>query len=234
MNQQKNRDESSSGLFQGIQSEVGAESAPLLDLITRHAGLIAGLAIALLLVVGGMGLWIWHQNSKLQDAREALARINIEKKGADRLAALSRLAEDAPDNAKLFIYMSLGQTAQENGNPTLAADAYAKAAQLDGDGPLGLTAALGSAGSLLMQGEFKQGLALLKEFEAKLPEDRRSIQLRQMLAEAASKAGDYDLAFRTYEALASEVKSTEGAYFRARADALAKEVVTPGGKTVTN
>ena len=71
-----------------------------------------------------------------------------------------------------------------------------------------------------MQNENVQALALLQELEAKLPESRRSVQLRQMLAEAAARAGKTELAYKTYLGLAEEVKTPEGAYFRSRAEAL--------------
>lgn len=224
MKDASNNDGSKQGLLDGIQGEVSAESAPLLNFITRNASLIAGVVLLLLLVLGGMAVWNWYHKGKQEEARRELARINAELKSSERDAALSKLAENAPDSVKLFIYMSLGQSAQENGNPVLAADAYAKAAQLDGDGALGLTAALGSVGSLLMQAEYNQALALLQELEARLPEASRSVELRQMLAEAAAKAGKTELALKTYESLAREVKTPEGAYFKSRAAALAKEL----------
>lgn len=224
MNPQKNQEESASPFLRDIQAEVSAENAPLLQFITRYASAIAGVVLALLLALGGMAVWNWYHHGKQEEARQELARINAQLKGKDRDAALSKLAEGAPESTKLFIYMSLGQSAQENGDPILAADAYARAAKLDGDGALGLTAALGSVGSLLMQNENVQALALLQELEAKLPESRRSVQLRQMLAEAASRAGKTELAYKTYLGLAEEVKTPEAAYFRSRANALAAEL----------
>lgn len=214
----------SSKLLDGIQSEVSAENAPLLNFITRHASMIAGLVLLLLLVLGGMAIWNWYHGGKQDEARRELARINEELKGADKNQALAKLAENAPDSTKLFIYMSLGQSAQENGDPVLAADAYAKAASLDGDGALGLTAALGSVGSLLMQAEYVQAFALLQELDRKLPEASKSMEFRQMLAEAASKAGKPELALKIYENLAATIKTPEAAYFRSRADSLKQEI----------
>lgn len=223
MNEQKNQGDAGNSLLSGIQNEVSAENAPLLEFITKHASFIAGIVLLLLLILGGMAIWNWYHNGKQQEAREELARINAELKGKERDTALSRLAENAPESVKLFIYMSLGQSAQENGDPVLAADAYARAAKLDGDGALGMTAALGSVGSLLMQGEYVQALALLQELEAKLPGAANSQQLQQMLAEAAARAGKKDLAIKTYEKLAKEVKTPEAAYFKSRAEALSAQ-----------
>lgn len=220
-----------SGLLGGIHNEVGAESAPLLEFITRHAPVLAGIVLALLLILGGMAVWNWYHGVKQKEAREEMDRINTQLKGADKNQALAKLAENAPDSVKLFIYMSLGQSAQENGDPVLAAEAYAKAAKLDGDGALGLTAALGSVSSLLMQQEFPQALALLQELEAKLPESRKSPALRQMLAEAAYHAGKLELAQKTYEALGQETQTPQGAYFRSRARAIAQEMAAKTAST---
>lgn len=228
MNQQKNQEKGSPGLLDNIQGEVSAENAPLLNFITKYASTIASIVLALLLVLGGWAVWNWYHGGKQKEAREELARINAELQGADRDKALSELAKKAPDSTKLFIYMSLGQSAQENGNPVLAADAYAKAASLDGDGALGLTAALGSVGSLLMQAEYNQALALLLELEKKLPESANSVQLQQMLAEAAYRAGKLDLAQKTYKKLGEELTTPEAAYFRNRAEAIGAELQKKG------
>lgn len=226
MKPEKNQEAGTGTLLDNIQGEVSAENAPLLQFITKHAGVIAGFVLLLLLILGGLAVWNWYQGGKQEEARREIDRINMQLKGKDKDAALNKLAENAPDNVKLFIYMSLGQSAQENNDPVLAADAYAKAANLDGDGALGLTAALGSAGSLLMQGKFQQALALLQELEKKLPDSRHSTAIQQMLAEAASKAGKLDIAQKTYQKLAEEVKTPEATYFRSRADALAAELAT--------
>lgn len=224
MAQQNNHDNPSQSLLENIQGEVSTENAPLLNFITKYASTIAGIVLALLLLLAGWAVWNWYHTGKQKEARAELARINAELAGADRDKALSELAKNAPDSTRLFIYMSLGQSAQENGNPILAADAYAKAASLDGDGALGLTAALGSVGSLLMQAEYNQALALLLELEKKLPDSANSTQLQQMLAEAAYRAGNLELAQKTYQKLGEELSTPEAAYFRSRAEALTREL----------
>lgn len=220
---QANENENKS-LLQDIQGEVSAESAPLLQFITAHASKIAGVVLALLLVLGGMGIWKWYHGGKQQEAREELTRIESQLKGKDRDKALDQLAQKAPDSVKLFIYLSLAKSAQENGDPVLSADAYSKAAKLEGDSALAITAALGSAGSLLAQGEYMQGLALLQELETKTPEAAKSLPFQQMLAESAYYAGKLDLARKTYTKLAGEEKTPESAYFLSRAEAIAKEM----------
>lgn len=211
-------------LLQDIQGEVGAESAPLLQFITSHASKIAGLVLALLLILGGMGIWKWYHGGKQKEAREELARIESQLKGKERDTALNALVQKAPDSIKLFVYLSLAKSAQENGDPVLSADAYAKAAALEGDSALAITAALGSAGSMLAQGEYLQGLALLQELETKTPDAATSLPFQQMLAEAAYHAGNLELARKTYAKLAGEEKTPEASYFRSRAAAIADEM----------
>lgn len=216
--------------MQDIQAEVSSENAPLLEFITKYAGVIAGVVLALLLILGGMAIWNWHKSGKENDARAELARINMQLKGEAKDQALLNLAQNAPDSTKLFIYMSLGQSAQENGNPILAADAYAQAAKLDNDGPIGLTAALGSVGSLMMQAEYQQALALLQELDKRLPAANNSQYLQQMLAEAAYKTGNLQLAMDTWRKLGDETGTPQGAYFKKRADEIAAEIAAQKDK----
>lgn len=232
MNQQKNQAPAGPGFLEGLQGEVSAENAPLLDFITRYAGWIAGAVLLLLLVLGGMALWNWHHGGKLKETQAELARINMDLKGAERNRALEALAASAPAGMKLPIYLSLAQSALSSDEPALAADAYAKAADLDGDGPLGMTAALGVAGSLLVQGEYGKALALLQEFGQKYPEAAQSPQLREMTAEAAANAGKLELAREIYAKLAQDSSAPESAYFQSRSESLAAQITAqkPKGK----
>lgn len=226
---QNNSNDASNPLLQGIQSEVSDENAPLLNFITRYAGIIAGVVLTLLLVLGGMAIWNWHKTGKQEEARAELARINMQFKGEARDKALLNLAQNAPDSTKLFIYMSLGQSAQENGNPVLAADAYARAAKLDGDGPLGLAAALGSVGSLMMQSEFKQAFALLQELDKRLPAANNSPYLQQMLAEAALRTDNRKMAENIYRKLSENSSTPQSAYFKKMADKIAAGIPENAG-----
>lgn len=230
MNSQKNQDNAPKTLLEGIQGEVSAENAPLLDFITKYAGLIAGFVLLLLLILGGAGVWKWYHGGKQKEAQEEMARINMELKGAEHDQALKKLAENAPENTRIFMYLTLGQSAQANGNPVLAGEAYAQAAKLGGDSALGMISALGSAGSLLMQSKYAEALALLEEFRQKIPMAAQSAQFQEMLAEAAARAGSLALARKTYENLSAEVHTPEAAYFRSRAEAIGREIAAQEGK----
>ncbi|MBS6830761.1 MAG: tetratricopeptide repeat protein [Desulfovibrio sp.] len=234
MNPQKNQGEETSPLFRDLQAEVSSESAPLLQFMLRHAGIIAGVVILFLLVLAGTGIWRWYSGGKNEDARQELARVSMTMQGQERLKALAALADKAPSDVRLSVLLAWAQSALESGDAAVAAEVYAKAAKLDADGALGMAAALGEAGSLLKAGKNAEALTLLQGLEARLPGENRSVQLRQMLAEAAARAGQKDLAAKTYQALAQEVSGLDGDYFRVRAEALVPAAGSAPEKPVQN
>lgn len=234
MNPQKNQGEETSPLFRDLQAEVSSESAPLLQFMLRHAGIIAGVVILFLLVLAGTGIWRWYSGGKNEDARQELARVSMTMQGQERLKALAALADKAPSDVRLSVLLAWAQSALESGDAAVAAEVYAKAAKLDADGALGLAAALGEAGSLLKAGKNAEALTLLQGLEARLPGENRSVQLRQMLAEAAARAGQKDLAAKAYQALAQEVNGLDGEYFRVRAEALVPAAGSAPEKPVQN
>jgi tetratricopeptide (TPR) repeat protein len=223
MNPQKNQVAGAPSLLDEIQTETSAESAPLLRFILRHASVMAGSVVCFLLLVAGMGIWQWRSGAKNAEATDELARITMTSQGEARVAALTALALSAPERVKLAAYMTLGQSAAESGDYAVAAAAYAEAARQDSEGALGTAAMIAQACALLRDGKSADAVILLKEAEKRLPEQARTPQLRQMLAEAAVIAGQRDFAAGIYENLASAASGREGGYFRARAASLARE-----------
>ncbi|SDF56802.1 hypothetical protein [Desulfovibrio legallii] len=225
MNPQKNQGAPDSPLLRDLQSEVSAESAPLLQFMLRHAGVIAGVVVLFLLVLGGTGVWRWYHTSRGEASREDLARIALLQSGADQMAALQKLAEEAHGSVRFAVRMTLGESALAANQPEVAAQAYAAAALDDPRGALGLAAGLNEAGALLRQDKAAEALTLLQKLQSGLPGEVRAPQLRQMLAEVAAAAGQPREAAKVYLALARETQGTGGGYFRARAERLAPDVV---------
>lgn len=219
-------------LFGGIQEEVAAENAPLLNFITRYAGIIAACAILLLLVLAGMGIWNWWSAKKDNELRMEIARILLQKDINAQYGALEKLAKDAPASVKFSIYMTLAQLAREKGDFTLAAKAYANAANLDVKGSLGLAAALGEVGSLMEQKKYDEAITRIQELEKRAPNVKNSLYVQQLMADAALKAGNKQLAMEIFRKLADEVSlnnesgsaQAQGAYYRKRSDQLTGEL----------
>ena len=136
-------------LLNDLKAEVSAESAPLLQFIVRHSGLIVGVVVILLVALVGTAVWRWHQGGLQAEAQTELARIGITMKGGDRLKALDDLAAKAPENMRYSIYLMQAEFAMQDQDYSRAEQAYATAARLDADGAMGLMAALGQAGALI-------------------------------------------------------------------------------------
>ncbi|OXS29049.1 MAG: hypothetical protein BCS36_09770 [Desulfovibrio sp. MES5] len=216
MNPQKNQGTGDAPLLRDLQLEVSQESAPLLQFMLRHAGLIASVLVLFLLVLIGTGIYNWHGDSRASEARDALARTLIQNHGADQVKALSQLAEGAPSSTRFAAYMALAQSALENDDYATAAQAYGKAAKST-DGAFSLSASLGEAGALLKAGKSAEALTLLQGLQNTQPGAASAPQLRQMMAEAAIASGQNELAARTYLALARETDGVNSSYLRARA-----------------
>lgn len=211
---------SESALLRDLQEEVTAETAPLLQFITRHAALIAGTVIVFLLVLAVSGILQWYNGSQVTKGREELARICEGQKSQDKIDALSALHDNVPEAMRVPVLLELAQAAFELGQGDRAAEAYAKAAASD-SGAIGIIAVFGEAGSKLKSGKNEEALALLQGLSNRLTTVSQSATLRQMIAEVAEKAGKNELAAMTWTSLAKEAEGMEKAYFQSRADAFA-------------
>ena len=230
MNQQKNQASpvpqqlppqgASSDILRDLQGEVSEESQPLLEFITRHGSLIATTVVLFLVVIGLSGLWNWYTAKQHKEALAELASVEMRLQGAERVTALRDLAQKAPSDAILPAWLAVGQAALAANDFPTAADAFATAAKRDAEGALGLAASLSQATSLLKAGKPQEALTLLQALAAQNSDVGQHPALRQLLAQVAVKAGNTDLAAKTYQALAMDTQGLDSAYFAARAEAL--------------
>ncbi|MCR5564099.1 MAG: hypothetical protein K6F46_12195 [Desulfovibrio sp.] len=220
MNPQKNQPVESNELLHDLEGEVSEESAPLLRFIMEHGGKIATAVIIFLMVVGVSAVWNWYQGKQKAEVQQQLSAIMIGKKGAERIAPLKTLAESAPGSMRLAVYMTLGQTALEEGDNQTAAEAFDKAAKEDADGVMGMMASLSKATAMLKAGKSTEAMNIVTSVQARLPENDRPAFLQKMLADAALLAGQKDLAAKTYAAMADAAKGPEADFWRSRAEAL--------------
>ena len=209
-----------SDILRDLQGEVSEESQPLLEFITRHGSLIATTVVLFLVVIGLSGLWNWYTAKQHREALAELARTEMRLQGAERVKALRELAQKVPSEATLAAWLAVGQASLEANDFTGAAEAFATAAKRDADGALGLAASLGQATSLLKADKAAEAVTLLQAIAAQNNDLGQSPALRQLLAQAAAKAGNTDLAAKTYQALAKDAQGLDSAYFAAQAEAL--------------
>ena len=191
-------------LIRNVQEEVAVENRPFLEFITRNAKYIIAIVVALILALAGTGLYRYMQKSEQEKVQTQLARIQQQKPDAAQLKALEDLAAGTPERLQPAV------------NAVLVAAAYGRIARDAADKPLGFAALLGQAGSLCNAGKYDEGITLLQSAIAKAPVNARG-QINLMLAEAAARAGKYDLSAKTFDELAGGREGSEADYYRQRA-----------------
>lgn len=213
---------SSPTLLTDLRAEVGAESAPLLQFILRHAALITcGVGLFVLVLVGA-GIWNWRNETAREDAQAELARISLSLKGEERTKALGELAARAPEDIRFAVLAAQAQSAAESQDWTQAARIYGEAARLDSEGSLGQAALFAQCGALMNAGtpeSASEALAVLQALTGRVEAARQGALLR-MQAEAALAAGRTDVAVAVFSKLAEDGDQDDQAYYRFRVEQL--------------
>ena len=172
----------SSTLLTDLRAEVGAESAPLLQFILRHAGLIAcGVGLFVLVLVGA-GIWSWRSDVAKEEAQAELARLSLTLKGEERTKALGELAARVPSDMRFAVLSAQAQSAAESQDWAQAARIYGEAARLDSEGSLGLAALFAQCGALMNAGtpeSASEALAVLQALTGRVGAAEKDVLLRR-------------------------------------------------------
>ena len=201
----------STNLLEEIGSEVSHENAPLLEFITQHGPKIAAFVALFLLVAAGTGLWNWYNQKEESQILDEKAKIELTTTGQERVTALKALQDKAPTKLKTLLALTIGEYASELKDFATAEKAYAEAAQSDADGNIAPLAQLAQASCLLRQDKNAEALQLLQSLETRLPTPT-PMHFRQMLADAALRAGNDDLATQTLTAMIKDLDQEDAAY----------------------
>ncbi|MBQ9536383.1 MAG: tetratricopeptide repeat protein [Desulfovibrionaceae bacterium] len=213
-------------LLNEIGSEVSQESAPLLQFITEHGLKIAALVGLLLIITSASFVWKWYQNKTAQEILDEKVKIELTLKGPAQLEALQQLLERAPSKLQTLLALTLASHASKQQDYAKAAQAYAKAAQLDADGAMSSIATLAQASALLRENKNQEAVALLQANEARLGTPL-PLYVKQMLADAAIRAGQEELASSTYKSMLNDLTGEDQAYVERLLDTLKSKAQTP-------
>ena len=196
-----------------LRADVGTEATPVFQWILDHARAIAGVVVAVIIIVAILGGWKGYSGKQLAQARFDMGLAVVTKKGEDRLKALETLRTSAPSEMGGALLVESALTAEEMDDDSRAAALWENAAE-NMTGPLSSVARLAAAGSLLSADKGGDAVSMLERLATTVEKPLVPL-VRLQFAAAAEKAGDFERAATAYEQLAKETPDAPDANFYA-------------------
>ncbi len=214
--------------LESLRADVGSEATPLFQWFLDHARAIAGVVVAVVVIIAALGIWKWHSAKQREQAHFDLGLAIVTQKGEERLKTLEALSKSAPDSMAGAIFLESALTAQEMEKDAQAAGLWDNAAQRM-TGPLSSIARLAAAGALLDAGKEADAVAMLERLSTTVEKPLIPL-VRLQFAAAAERAGDFERAATAYELLAKETfeSGADANFYRAQAERMRAKI--PGGK----
>lgn len=208
-------------LLDQMSSEMTPATSPLLEFLVKYARMIVVALIVCFVAAAGYGIYAWQSGKKLAEAQERLARVLIIKDDAARLAKLKEFAPTAPGAMQKGLALGIAHAAMQAKDYTAAFIAWDSLAK-DPKDDLYITAMIGKAESLSLQGKDAEALAVLDGLS--VPADDGAYNLLNILiANAAEQAGDTARAVKACENLVAGMATRspeEADYWRQKAESL--------------
>ncbi|UZP68055.1 tetratricopeptide repeat protein [Desulfovibrio mangrovi] len=199
------------GIVGELQHGISEEAQPLLKfLVNNFRAILIGLG-AILVVIGGYGIYDYSTKKALASARMELGDILINKDGADQVSTLEAFIAKAPEKLRPAALFELARLSLEKKDYDKAAGAWASLAGMT-DGEMGFVARLGKAQALAASGKMEEAFSELETAESVAPDAFKNITKLQF-AVVAEQAGKLDRALAAYEALQGEGNNTDKELF---------------------
>lgn len=181
------------------QAELGDGMHPALQKIVDNVKYIAIVAGAIVLIVGGFGIFEYVQKKNTQSSSMELGQILVSKQGADRVSELEAFVQQAPESLVLTARFELAAALQAEERYD---DALKVWRQLESDVPDNMKAAvkLGMANVLEDSGKNEDALSALQAFLPAAPEAYKG-EIQRRIAELAEKLGKFDVAVEAYRSM---------------------------------
>lgn len=190
-------------------AEVADELHPVLRwLHTNLKPVVAGIA-AILIIVGGYGIYKEMHKSALEDASAKLGAILIKEDASVRLTELDAFAADAPEEMASGVRFEIIRAAMEKGDYVRAAAEWEKLGTVGGN--IAFVADLGRGQALFLEGKPAEALAVFEEAMASTPETYKRA-VTEMIASSAEASGNLERAIKAYEDLTSGDPRSQSIY----------------------
>lgn len=186
-------------ILESIQSEVSAETSPLLDFLIRHSKWIFGGLITLIALIIAVGAWNYYSGKQVKNAEEALGKIIVMKENSDKLAALQSYLESADKNMKNPALFALMNSATKQGDTEKAIQAWHEIAASN-DGAIKTIAVIAEARNLADSGKHDDAIRLLESLLPNATTDM-SVVANGLIVELAEAAQNWDRAIAASQAI---------------------------------
>jgi hypothetical protein len=204
-----------------LESEVSEDLHPVLQYITDHLKHFAIGIGAVLLAVGAYAALSAYQEAQEEKAENKLGAILVNPQPEARIEQLRAYLQNAPERLETSARLALAKALMDEEQYEQAAEVWGQIKEDSGE--LRYVAWLGQSKCLLKAGQAEKALQELSSLKAKAPESYQTAASRQT-AEAAEAAGQYAVAIRNYQKIASQAQPEDRAYLEARIKELEKKL----------
>jgi hypothetical protein len=200
--------------------QLGAseELHPLLQKVVDHAKVIIAVFAAVILAVGGYGLYDYLTQRALDQASNELGMILVTTQGAERQQALQEFVAEAPEVMLPAARLELAAAAMEQQDYQAALAAWDTLAASENEN-VAAVAGLGKARCLQELDRGQEALAVLESLQGSAPEAYATAINRQV-ASAAEDQGDWAKALSAYQSLMDSPMVQNKAYFEHKVQVL--------------
>lgn len=171
---------------------------PLLDYLLKNGKVIvAGIAAIIIIAAGFSGIKYMNQQKQLK-AQSELGAILIKYSGTKQADALAAFEKDAPVEMKPAVQLALAKALMDSSEYAKAESVWTDIAK--DNAVMAPVAELGKAKCKMLAGDFAGAIKVLQNLK-NIAGPAYTSSIDRMLAEAAEKSGNIQMAVQSYQAL---------------------------------
>lgn len=171
---------------------------PLLDYLLKNGKLIASAIVAIIIIAAGFSTYQYMGEQDQLKAQSELGAILIKHSGAKQAEALAAFGKKAPSEMKPAVQLALAKAWMDAKDFTKAEVVWAALAKENKE--LAPVAKLGTAKCMMLANKPAEAVNILQDLKEKSG-NTFGPTINRMLADAAEKSGNIQLAIQAYQGL---------------------------------